>query len=418
MRAIVDRTLALLFGGYRFIPERRRKRGSNVFETRVLGQRVICMSGPDTARLLYDEDRFERATALPKRVKETLSGKEGVQGLDDATHKHRKAMFMSLMTSPSIRLLTDQSAKCWEAGLDRWRRADQIVLFDEAREVLFRAACSWAQVQLEEAKISSTASDMALMVDGFATVGPRHWRARRARKSAESAIGSIVRRVRDGDSHVEEGSVAYVVAHHRDLGGNLLDERVAAVELLNLLRPIVAIAWYVTFAAHALHLHPEWKSMLREGGDQELELFVQAIRRFYPFTPFVAARARTDFEWRGKHFPRGRLVLLDVYGTHHDPAQWDHPEAFAPDRFRQREVGAFDFIPQGGGDPFVGHRCAGEQITIDLIKVAVSFLTRRMEYEVPDQDLRISLRSIPTVPKSRFVISHIRSVAASSSEGV
>ncbi len=49
---------------------------------------------------------------------------------------------------------------------------------------------------------------------------------------------------------------AYTSVWHRDPYGNLLDPGVAAVELINILRPTVAVARYVAFAAVALHEFP------------------------------------------------------------------------------------------------------------------------------------------------------------------
>ena len=44
---------------------------------------------------------------------------------------------------------------------------------------------------------------------------------------------------------------------HKNLDGTLLDPQIAAVELINVLRPTLAIGRYITFAALALHEHPE-----------------------------------------------------------------------------------------------------------------------------------------------------------------
>ena len=49
----------------------------------------------------------------------------------------------------------------------------------------------------------------------------------------------------------------------------------------------------------------------------------------------------------------------------------------------------FNFVPQGGGDHLVNHRCPGEWITIEFMKVAAEFLARRVAYVVPEQDLRL-----------------------------
>lgn len=132
------------------------------------------------------------------------------------------------------------------------------------------------------------------------------------------------------------------------------------------------------------------------------------VRRFYPFFPAVAARVRRDFEWQGYPFPQGQRVLQDLYGTNHDPRAWDPPGAFQPERFRSWEENPFTFIPQGGGDHLVNHRCPGEWITVALMKVGVGFLAGGMAYEVPEQDLRIDRRRLPALPRSGFVISNVR----------
>ncbi len=101
-------------------------------------------------------------------------------------------------------------------------------------------------------------------------------------------------------------------------------------------------------------------------------------------------------------------AILDLYGTNHDPRLWERPEEFRPERFRQWNGSAFNFIPQGGGDHHSGHRCPGEWITIELMKVAIEFLSRWMKYEVPEQDLRVSLSRMPTMPTSQFLITHVK----------
>ena len=129
----------------------------------------------------------------------------------------------------------------------------------------------------------------------------------------------IVAAIRAGELEVPEGSAADVIAHHREPDDGTLDTSVAAVELINVLRPTVAVARYVTFAALALHEHPEARARVEAGGEAEADELVQEVRRFYPFFPLVAGLVASSFEWRGYRFPEGRRVLLDVYGTNRDP---------------------------------------------------------------------------------------------------
>lgn len=148
-----------------------------------------------------------------------------------------------------------------------------------------------------------------------------------------------------------------------------------------------------------------WREALRGSESSYLEMFIQELRRFYPFFPFVAARVRSTFAWHGYEFPQGTRALLDLYGTNHDAAIWKDPHTFQPERFSQRENNGFDFIPQGGGEHYMHHRCAGEWATIALMKRMTKCLIHSMEYRVPEQALGIGLTRIPALPESRFIIS-------------
>jgi fatty-acid peroxygenase len=402
-----DSTAALLRDGYLFIGNRCRRFGADGFRTRLLGQSTLCIRGPEAARLIYDSARFRREDAVPLRVQRTLLGRGGVQQLDDAHHRQRKAMFMSLMTPADLAGLVALVAEEWDGSIGRWERAGRVELLPEMRRLFCRVACRWTGIPLPEDETSERARDLGAMVDGFAAVGPRYWRARRGRIRTERWIGEVVARARRGDSGSGTGSALDVVIRHQEPDGRPLSIETAAVELINLLRPIVAISTYVTFAALALHEHADWRLRLRQS-DFETEGFVHEVRRYYPFTPFIGARARADFEWRGQRFREGTLALLDVYGTLRDERFWDRPEQFRPERFRGRRGTPFDFIPQGGGDYLAGHRCAGEWVTIEAMKVAVTGLVRWMTYEVPPQDLSVPLSRIPTLPRSGFVISRVR----------
>ena len=104
-------------------------------------------------------------------------------------------------------------------------------------------------------------------------------------------------------------------------------------------------------------------------------------------------------------------MLLDLYGTDHDPRLWERPGEFWPDRFRGRDIGAFALIPQGGGDLERGHRCPGEWTTIALLRVAVQVLAVDLDYAVPEQDLRVRLDAMPALPASGFVVTGVRASA-------
>ncbi|CAM5512692.1 Cytochrome P450 OS=Streptomyces alboniger OX=132473 GN=CP975_33135 PE=4 SV=1 [Streptomyces alboniger] len=409
---MLDNTLPLLTRGYAWLPDLSRREGPGAVRTRLMGKPAIALRGPAAVGFFYDEDHVRRRTALPEPVLATLFGKTAVHTLDGAEHRKRKELFIKVLKDTSgVTALAERVADEWERSCKEWSDRARVTLFDEVSVLITRAVCAWAGVPLTEGPEGDarrTAQDLVLMVDGFATAGPRHWRARRARQRQEERLARLVEDIRSaGGKTTGEGgppaTAVEAVAVHRDADGELLEPRTAAVEILNIIRPTVAVTWYTVFGAHALHRNPSLRQRLATGGEGYARAFAHEVRRFYPFAPFVAGLAPRDVEWHGEHIAEGSLVLLDLYGQNHDPELWEAPYTFDPERFVGREPGRDELVPQGGGEASQGHRCPGEDVTLAVLSTLLPRLAR-LDYRVPDQDLRIPLNRMPTRPRSGFVI--------------
>ncbi|TYP82914.1 cytochrome P450 [Blastococcus xanthinilyticus] len=400
----LENGLKLLAKGYAWLPDERRRSGARTVATRLGGMPAYGIQGPDAARFLYDEDHVRRSHAIPEPVQGTLFGKGAVHTLDGEMHHVRKAMFVALlMREDGIASLVREATDAWDAAVPDWTRRSPVVLFDESSRVIAGSVARWAGIPVRDDEVSALARDLIAMVDGFATAGPRHVRARRARGRRETWLAQLVRDVRSGVATVPEGSAVDVVARHRDADGQQLDSHVAAVELLNIIRPTTAVAWFLAFSGHALIRWPQHRDRLAGGDPAFAEAWAHEVRRFYPFAPFIGGRAPKQVEFDGQTIPENAMVLLDLYGQNHDPELWGDPYAFRPERFLDRKIGEFELVPQGGGDPRTNHRCPGEQITIALLG-ALAVRLARLGYEVPEQDLTIALHRIPARPASGVVL--------------
>ncbi len=238
-------------------------------------------------------------------------------------------------------------------------------LFSEMELILMRTACEWSGVPLQQEEEKMRTGQMHKMIQSSGAIGVKHYKSRLARSKSEAWIESLI------ENHSYRNNSIFglfISCLYRKSDPD--SKHTAAVEILNLLRPIVAVARYITFLAHARHLYPEY--LLNTENEKDLH-FVQEVRRFYPFFPFIAAKARKDFSWNDYDFEMGQKVLLDIYSTNHDPKFWEEPEKFNPKRFSNWEENPYSFIPQGGGSHEQHHRCAGEWITIGLMKAALKF---------------------------------------------
>jgi fatty-acid peroxygenase len=404
-----DETIALWREGYCFIANRCERLHTPIFRTRITLRRATCLRGPDAAQFFYEPSRFTRVKAMPITVLKLLQDFGSVQLLDGDDHHHRKRMFAFLSDPGQMASLCTRVEQEWMRQEPRWERSNEIVLFDQLRAVLTRAGCAWAGVPLSEPEAEDRSREFSEMIERTGSIGPRHWRALRLRRRSERWARSIVQGARDGWISPPRGSALDVISTYTQRNGKRLELNVAAVELINVLRAVPAVSRFIIFAALALHRHPEWRERARADG--ALTAFVEEVRRLAPFFPFIAGRALTALEWKGYQIDKGTWVLLDLYGTNHDPATWLQPDTFDPTRF-SAPASSQTVVAQGAGDPDTSHRCPGERLTIELMKCLVRLLTTAIDYEVPEQNLSVDLARIPALPASGFVIRKVRAICS------
>ncbi len=245
----LDSGLALLSEGYPFIASRAQRLNTDIFETRLFLQKAYCVTGADAARMFYQPERFTRRGALPKTTLWLLQDSGSVATLNGRAHLHRKEMFMDRMSPESMGLLVEHMTREWLAAIPRWEHQDRVVLFDALHEILTRAVCAWTGVPLPENEVDQRTRQLSAMIAGAGSAGPHNWYGQLLRQSAERWLRGIVRQARSGQLQPPEGSPLEAFIRHRDLNGKLLPVNIVAVELLNLLRPVVAVARFIVFSS-------------------------------------------------------------------------------------------------------------------------------------------------------------------------
>jgi fatty-acid peroxygenase len=403
----LDRSLVLARHGYLFTAalsaaERRQLHESGAITMPFLGRPSLLVTGDAGVGLFYDETRIVRHKAVPAPIATSLFGAGAVHGLDDEEHRHRKALFLHALRQDELDRLVPIARRRWRVQTDQWRTTGSGAVFPSAVAAFAGSIIEWAGIEESETEMVQHGQWLADIVGGFGVVGPAYARAAMARRRCNAWASRLVRRQRELGG-APDGSWLEQVAGFVDADGHLLGERTAAVELLNILRPTVAVAWLATFAAVALEEHPTWRERLREEdptGPQPLaEAFAHEVRRYYPFAPVLAGRARQPFDFAGQHVRAGQRVVLDVYGTNHG-GEWTDPWSFDPSRFLEVDPCTIPhFVPQGGGPRDSGHRCPGEGVANTLVAVAISELAH-LEPELPVQDVQYSMRRMPTRPES------------------
>ncbi|MDO3699261.1 cytochrome P450, partial [Curtobacterium flaccumfaciens] len=311
----IDDSLSLLTRGYGFGAHlwRRTRPGARAVGFRLLGRPALLVRGAEGVGLFYDGDRTARHGAMPAIVQRTLFGVGSVHSLDGAEHHHRKATFVDVAyEDEQVRRLAPLLTHEWATERDAWLAGGTRSAYDAAFGAIGRAVMRWAGLPGTPAAKTRWAARLAQVVDGFGVpyspeylqaVLNRHWSDRHARRLVEA--------VRGGRLNPEPHTALYEWAWHRDPSGALLPARLAGIELQNSIRPAIAVARFVAFAAKELHDRPEWRARIAAESaaadtadgprvDGPLAVaFAQEIRRTAPFVPMLPAWATTDVELDG-----------------------------------------------------------------------------------------------------------------------
>lgn len=396
--------------GYLLFSTLREEANAPVVKARLLNKEVIAVYGQEAAKKFYDPNNFKREGAMPKLVLKTLFGEEGVQTMDGKSHEHRKTIFMNLMTPKRMEDYHQIVDKNLSEKLDQ--QHGEFDLFDLSKDVLFRSICEWAGIDLSKIpkeEVEQLADYQISMISSAVTNPATHIKGVENRKKSEKWAQSLIEDARIHPVANKEEVALYAFANATDEQGELLPINVAAVELLNVIRPTVALTVWIALMGHALFSRPDIYQRLRAEFAQLQDSFIQEMRRYYPFFPMLPAFATKDVEIDGYRIPKDSWVVLDLYGTNHDERSMESPEVFRISRYLGKEKHIsydeeYEMIAQGGGKFEAMHRCAGEWITLHTLRVFSDQLVNKYEFSVPDQDWSIPMNQFPTFPNSKALV--------------
>uniref|UniRef100_A0A0D9Y8Q8 Cytochrome P450 n=1 Tax=Oryza glumipatula TaxID=40148 RepID=A0A0D9Y8Q8_9ORYZ len=110
----------------------------------------------------------------------------------------------------------------------------------------------------------------------------------------------------------------------------------------------------------------------------------ESLRLHPPVTMLLPRECRETCRVMGFDVPEGVMVLVNAWAIGRDPAHWDSPEEFAPERFEG--VGAadfkgtdFEYIPFGAGR----RMCPGMAFGLANMELALAALLYHFDWELP-----------------------------------
>ncbi|CAL5012837.1 unnamed protein product [Urochloa decumbens] len=116
-----------------------------------------------------------------------------------------------------------------------------------------------------------------------------------------------------------------------------------------------------------------------------LDAIVKETMRVHPIVPLLVPRvAREDAAVGGYDIPKGTLVLVNVWTIGRDPALWDKPEEFTPERFVGRKIDVkgqdFELLPFGSGR----RMCPGYNLGLKEVQLCLANLLHGFTWSLPE----------------------------------
>lgn len=133
---------------------------------------------------------------------------------------------------------------------------------------------------------------------------------------------------------------------------------------------------------------------------ERLNAVIQEVLRLIPPVGGFFRRSTAPLSLAGCTIPAGRVIQVNVAGSHRDPRVFEAPDRFQPDRHLRQPLRAPAHVPFGIG-PRV---CLGKPLAELEVRLLICRLLQQLDLAlVPDQDLSLAVLPSP-LPKDRLQV--------------
>lgn len=420
-----------LFGTEELYYWRHFQRYGSVFKTRILGQKVAFLIGPDANRLLLLEQADHFSSRLGWEFLEPLFG-NGILLQDGQEHARTRRLMYPAFHGKAIASYFDTIQTIVQNFLKDWGERGTIPLTSDFRKLTLIVASRLFLGTQTDSEVEQTSQWFTQLIAGrlallrLDTPFTLYGRSQAARRKLQAFLRTtIAERQRQGNLHQSRDILGLLLAAEDEEGNHLSETEVINQALLLLFAGHETTATLLSWLLFELGSHPEWRDRLRLEqaevvGNEPLSLShlkqfpqltyaLKEAERLYPPVYSIPRGVVKDIEYAGYHIPAGWYVDVSPMLTHHLPELYPNPELFDPDRFapprEEDKKHPFALIGFGSGP----HSCLGFEFAQMEMKIILSTLLRHYDWTVtPEREAIAPVRQPSKIQDS--LRAHITSV--------
>ncbi|HWS94705.1 MAG TPA: cytochrome P450 [Mycobacterium sp.] len=376
----------------------------NVLGPRWMIPPLVFVSSPQGAHdVLARTDAFAERAAAPISLEIRRLVGDNLLVVPHHEWLPRRRALQPIFTKHHVPRFAGHMAEVAEQLADRWALGAAVDLDAECRALTLRALGHSIlgidlgdQTQVVGAALRTGAKWAADR--GVRPVNPPRWwptrgqrRARAASASLHALAAEILRACR-ADPTRDAPLVRTLMQTTDPQTGQPLSDRAICDELvLFLLAGHDTTSTALTYALWALGHRPDLQQRVAAEADAlgdrrlthqdvpQLRYTVQVLHealRLCPPAPAVGRMVMADIGVDGYRLPAGTFAIVAIYAMHRDPALWEDPLRFDPDRFspeRSRGRDRWQYLPFGGGP----RACIGDHFAMLEATLALATILRR-----------------------------------------
>jgi len=378
---------------------------------------VVVVTSPKGARDVFGRpDAFLDKTLPMHEEMRRVMGSNLFDLAHDAWLPRRRAL-QPVFTKRHVAAFAGHMAEAAARVPRGWSDGDEVDLDSECRTMTLRVlGRSVLGLDLDE-KADALAAPLVTVVNyvidrALRPVRAPRWlptparhRARAASSALHQLAAEIVRVCRADPARDAPLVHALIAATDPATGQPLSDAQICDELLIFLLAGHDTTATALTYTLWALGRHSDLQDRVAAEvaalGDRaltpedlpRLEYTAQVLHeglRLCPPGAAVARMAMQDIEVDGYRVEAGTMVLVGIYALHRDPALWDDPLVFDPDRFSPENSKGRDrwqYLPFGGGP----RSCIGDHFAMLEATLGLATTIRLAEVRSLDDDFPLAV---------------------------
>lgn len=383
----------------RFVAWAHRRYG-DVFTLRVASVgTIVYLTNPADIKTVFAGDPAVFHAGEANAMLAGLVGESSVLLLDDDLHRDRRRLMMGPFARDAVARQIPVMADAAAANIADWPVGVDFPVAPKMSEITLEVILRTVVGASDPARLSALrdAIPHALGMGPWATLAignpalQRHlpWRyVRRRIEQADRLLYAEIADRRTDPDLPQRTDVLSMLVRAADEDGRHMTDRELRDQLMTLLAAgHDTTATSLSWALERLTRHPdilatavaaaESSAAGDPAGDEYLDAIAKETLRIRPVVFDVGRLLTAPVDVAGYHLPAGVMVAPGIGLVHANPALYENPDRFEPDRMLGATLSPTTWLPFGGGN----RRCLGATFAMAEMRVVLREVLRRVELD-------------------------------------